>query len=301
MDPSSASKHYREKILDVLYILTGYKRSISNEDDVRLVLYVEERLQIYLNSIRNEALRRRKLTKKNAVKKANTITLKELYVALEDTCEGFGVKRCIILKRISRQPDGDSNDPDAMLRENDNDSVDELQKQLKSLDDGSYLFRMFERDRILEMKRADILTAMMSLEEYMEYKTIKTKFIQKPDLFDQWMGWGKMGPDLYIAFSWLCVNWIKEVLRWILAEHRRTRSGFLFDPDTITFDRMGGSQLSLHVSSLSTNITETMKNSESQWKDILCIDKQFRAPNRRTTKRKFGLLDFIGNHQHTSS
>lgn len=261
LDPTT---YYRQKIYDVIYMLTGNKREGDVNSDI-IILYVEVRLKEYLNSIRDGILRRkndqatpdpnkpkrgRKKVAKIIKKEINKFNLKDLYEELDDTLEYYGVQRCIILKTVSRKlekKDIVEDLPDDVVVEDDDveetviqeeDTIDELQTQLNNLDDKSRLYKKFEKERYLVMAAADNLTQMMSLEEYeKDYRNVKSKFIQKKDLFDKWIGWNKMGDNLYIAFSWLCVNRIKEILRHALDKRKIEQSGYLFLPDRITYDR----------------------------------------------------------------
>lgn len=248
---------FRQKVSDVIYTFTGNRRETDVNEDL-VVLQLEKRLKCYLNDIRDRILKRKavesdmtmKLRTKNKKKskkddksvkkkqKSASFTLKDLYYELEDSTESYGVQRCILLKKVGRSLTKEEIDPEDTIAVVDEDeTIDVLQEQLDKLNDNSRLYSRYERERLIAMKLADVLTNSMSLDEYMEYnKTANAKFIQKRELFDKWMQWNKMGDNFYIAFSWLCVNKIKKMTKYAL-DKRRLDISSLFIPSWTEVDK----------------------------------------------------------------
>ncbi|CAM6054140.1 unnamed protein product, partial [Sphagnum tenellum] len=117
--------------------------------------------------------------------KKGTIRTQDLFDALKGTPEYYGARRCLIIKKLSRKLNKtddenvvkDELDDKSGDKSEDEDSINELQKELSLLDDKTKGSRTFEKERTDTMLHADEMTKQMTLEEYMEYtKNSKIKF-----------------------------------------------------------------------------------------------------------------------------
>jgi hypothetical protein len=239
IDPDVARKTFQTKILDTLYVLTGCRYS-----DEKIVDRLEQQLLVYIANIKDEARRILTSEGENGVKRRGRkrtrptseppITLQHIFQILQGTPEFYGAKRCIILKQYSRKveklDDSLSDVDDEAPSDVEVDDVEEkktdeateaeqwseLQKQLAELDDGTEVYKKFEKNRLDGMLHADRLTLSMTREEYEdEYSRISSiKFIKKKDHFCIWADFLPRPNDfVFIVLSWLCTNKLRTLVR----------------------------------------------------------------------------------------
>jgi hypothetical protein len=284
LDPSS---YYRKRIASAIYKITGNQRSTDPDQDA-VVLHVETRLKDHLNKIYRDLLKR---------KGKKRWSLNDVFSVLEDSQVYYGARRFLVVKRYSRKTlkkDTNPDDPDILV--DDAKSLKSYDQELAALDDGTRLYKASERDRLETLKRADILTQYMDPSEYMLYhQNAQTKFIDPKDtvLFDQWMGWKKMGPDFYLVFGWLASNKIKRIIQNGLYNRRRHVMS-PFTPNWILYDKMN--PLSLHDFAVSTRDVKSRQRAdelEQQQFDeeFYKVNDVFRDPIRATYS--FSILNVL--------
>lgn len=292
LDPSS---YYRKRIASAIYKITGNRRGTDPDQDA-VILHVEIKLKDYLNKIYRDVLKRRG-TKR--------WTLDDVFSVLEDSQVYYGARRFLVVKRYSRktlEKDTNPDDPDILVDASHAKSLKSYDQELAALDDGTRLYKASERDRLETLERADILTQYMDPSEYMLYhQNAQTKFIDPKDtvLFDQWMGWKKMGPDFYLVFGWLATNKIKRIIQNGLYNRRRHVMS-PFTPNWILYDKMN--PLSLHDFAVSTRevksrqrALEQLEQLEQQQSDeeFYKVNNVFRDPMRATYS--FPILNVVKN------
>ncbi len=198
---------YKQKVRDSIYTVTGQK---DIEDPV--VTCMERKVRSYLSSIKTETERRFAQRKKDNPGKTRLYMLDDLFEALQDTPEHYGVKRCIIVKKLAR----------AVSCEDKPGSTDSYQKQLEKLNDGSESFRLFEQHRIHDLEHADNLTRAMSGEDYKLYsgKKRKASFTTGAKQFCEWLDWNPQpNPTIITVMGWLATYRIKRIVYCALQEN----------------------------------------------------------------------------------
>jgi len=238
--------YYHKKISDTLYTITGNRRTREND---AVVLVVEKRLKEYLNGIRDAVMRNRCVGKR----RKDFGFLRDVYEVLKGTTEYYGAQRSIIVKKLSKKykkledgnvdDDDDGDDGDDHEQEPrdanpvEHPEQDDMQTELAKLNDNSRLYARFEAERLFALQNADRLTIEMSEREYCTvYRQAISKFIGDKRLFDQWMGWNKMGNDFYVLFAWLAVNRIRKMVKYAVIKQRQANHS-LFVGDWTTFSR----------------------------------------------------------------
>jgi hypothetical protein len=250
-DKSDPTVVYRQKIANVIYSLSGIKRELDSVDNDIVVLLLETKIKAYIKGIFDNIKSRKQLEQTAKIKrkrkghvpeniKTTVVRITDIYEELQGTVEYYGVKRCIILKKISTTLEKNEtvDDDEEEVEDEDEETmigkpdvavvpVDRLQQELTKLNDGSRCFFRFEKARLSHMHIVDQLTSHMSLDEYLEYTRFATsKFIDKITNFDRWMGWKmKLSKNIYIAIGWLCVNKIRTLLYSALARRRKYVQG----------------------------------------------------------------------------
>ena len=326
-----ANTYFRQKISNSIYSLSGIRFTEDLNDNI-VVLLMEKKLKSYICSILRNIVKRKqtqieqlhkgkrkrkkqKLNDENPVesKQKTTIRINDIYEELNDTLEYYGVKRCVILKRISTSLEKKKDDVaieldvvteadvpvgiDAADAVSDDDTIglDLLQQQLRKLDDGSRLYLRFEKQRLINMQIADQLTQDMSLQEYLEYNTYSSsKFIDNSQLFHQWLDLEsihinkELSKNIYIALGWLCVNKIRLLLTAAISRRAKHVGNPFYSPQS--HDRI----LPLHHSYLveSENDEEYLLDPEMEeiqertfFQMFMMYDNKFKS----TSKNKAGV------------
>lgn len=237
------TEYFRNKISDILYVITGQRNHDPNVS-VFLETAVKEHLQSIVAACDAEKKKR---------PKAKAINEDDLFNALRGSPEYYGARRCLVLKQLGRKwsnLEGDDSIIDEVDEEEqddgdneDSDPTDTLESDplsiLTSLYDDTPESQEFQRILRQILERADSLTKSMDAGEYLEYsKFAKTKFIDKKPLFCQWLASFKRKPNpkLYTLYGWLATFFIRKHTMEALQKRFHSTAG-LFMYDTIHYDK----------------------------------------------------------------
>ena len=191
---------YEQKVKDSIYTVTGRK-----DTDDTIVKHVEQDLHSYLSNIKTETETRFAARKRDSQGKGRVFMLDDLFSTLQGTPEHYGVKRCLIVKKLARAVSSDDKPG----------SADSYQEQLDKLNDASESFRIFEQHRIHDLEYADCLTRGMSRDEYTHYSTAKRKasFTNGGKQFCQWLNWNPQpNPTIVTLMGWLATYRVKRIV-----------------------------------------------------------------------------------------
>jgi hypothetical protein len=286
--------HFRQRISYAIFQFTGNLRCTDvNADPV--LLYIEARLQLYLNRIRQ------KIESTKGKKKWSTA---DIFKALDGYTEYYGLRRFLIVKQYSRKA------VDATIAEKGEDTefevnelpppelngefvnTDQMQKELHELNDGSPLYYKYESERKEYLILADKLTSSMNAEQYREYHHLaQIKFINNKEAFDKWMNWPKMGKDLYLVFSWLALNRIRYIVQDAIY-NRRSRIG-LFQTSWLLYDRTHPIILQDFTLAPNTKKLDAIQEIEDNQLVELIVHTDQQFEEHGYSDRKFPILYFL--------
>jgi hypothetical protein len=205
---------YEDKIREGIYVVTGW-----NDIDSQFVNVIATDVMRYLTALKNEVVKAHteRLQHKKSPARSKKVHELDVYQVLRGTPELYGVKRCIILKGLSRQAEKSKNqDDNDDLQTGEEQPLDTVQAQLRALDDGTDEYKTSEAFRFYDLKQADELTSSMTADEYRNFGKRKSKmvFVDKPKRFCEWIEWHPNPPRIILtAFGWLATYRIKRLLQ----------------------------------------------------------------------------------------
>ena len=201
----------------------------SYKSDGTIVANIEKRVKAYLSAIRHRAVK--KATRKGV--KINNLKPGDIYTALKGTPEFYGVRYCILWKKLKRKLEMEADDPMEIVDEETDalETVDVLQSALDKLNDGSKQFTQYVQEKEEVKRHADILTNSMTLDEYQQYhKKPKIKFTK--EMLKHWLEWERITPDLSTIFAWLTVYKIRKIMYKATKSHEIMNSSLFSNEET---------------------------------------------------------------------